>query len=268
MNTTAKLMTKLSLVGIALLLVTFVGCKNSLTGNNSNNSTNKTSSKYSSKQSVGASAHDLLSASKFSVLDVQMQYAGNYKPTQEAVDSLRTFLERYLHKPGGIHITLSSIPSPGKSQYTIKDITQIENKYRTAYTEGDTIAVHYFFADGNSSQNTQNAKVLGLSYYNTSIVIFEKTIRSYSGGLGQPSRAMLEATVMRHEFGHILGLVNIGTPMVTPHEDPNHKGHCTNKNCLMYYNVNTSDVVQNILNSGIPQLGPDCRNDLKHNGGK
>ncbi|HKJ30991.1 MAG TPA: hypothetical protein VKA34_04145 [Balneolales bacterium] len=267
MNTTKRLISKLSLLGTILLLLAFVSCQNSVTSSSSNSSGNS-SKPYPSKQSVGYSAHDLLASSKFSLLDIQMQYAGSYKPTQQAVDSLKTFLERRLHKPGGIHVSLSSIPSPGKSQYTNDDIVNVEDHNRTIFAKGDTIAVYYFFADGNSSQDSKNSKVLGLSYFNTSIVIFEKTIRSLSGGVGQPSTAMLEATVMRHEFGHILGLVNIGTPMVTPHEDQNHKGHCTNKNCLMYYNVNTSDVVNNVLNSGIPQLGPDCRNDLQHNGGK
>jgi hypothetical protein len=269
MNTTGKTISKILLTALSLLVLSFAGCQNNVTGNKNNNNNSQNGSDLSAnRQDVGKSAHDLLSTDSHSTLFIQMLYAGNYKPTQAAVDSLKSFLERRIHKPNGITINLSMIPAPGQSQYTLNDIKNIEDNNRTVYNKGDTLTVFYFFADGSSAQDSQNSKVLGLSYYNTSIVIFEKTIQSYSGSLGQPSRTKLEATVMRHEFGHILGLVNIGTPMVTPHEDSSHPGHCDDQNCLMYYNVNTSDVVQNILNSGIPQLDQNCLNDLKNNGGK
>ena len=43
------------------------------------------------------------------------------------------------------------------------------------------------------------------------MVIFGKTIHDNSGALGQTSRTKLESTVLDHEFGHILGLVDIGS---------------------------------------------------------
>ena len=269
MHNSGNTFTKLLLTFFLLSIAVLSGCQDSITSSNNNNNNSQNSSGIAAnRQDVGKSAHDLLSADSHSTLFIQMLYAGNYKPTQAAVDSLKSFLEARLHKPNGITINLSMIPAPGKAQYSLNDIKNIEDNNRSIYNKGDTLAVYYFFADGSSDQDTQNSKILGLSYFNTSIVLFEKNIQNYSGGIGQPSRTKLEATVMRHEFGHILGLVNIGTPMVKPHEDPNHKGHCDNQNCLMYWNVNTSDVVQNILNSGIPQLDQNCLNDLKNNGGK
>ena len=124
------------------------------------------------------------------------------------------------------------------------------------------------FLDGSSSEDTQNGKILGEAYLNTSMVFYEKSIVSSSGGFGQPSRAILEATVMRHEFGHNLGLVNLGTPMVVDHEDTSHAHHCDNKNCLMYWRVNTSNFVGNLAAGPIPQLDQNCLNDLQANGGK
>jgi predicted Zn-dependent protease len=103
------------------------------------------------------------------------------------------------------------------------------------------------------------------------MVIFEKTIQDLSGNtLSQPSREKLETVVMNHELGHILGLVNIGTNMVTPHQDPDasHGRHCENTSCLMYWGVETGNVAQNLLGTGMPQLDQNCLNDLKANGGK
>lgn len=252
-----------TIIPLLFTLSFLYGCNQTVTNSNPNQN-----SHAANQQQVGQSAHDLLAADNFDKLVVELQYAGGFKPTQAAVDTLQAFLERRLNKPNGISIVLDAITAPGNTQYSLNDIVQIEDSNRQQYNQGKTIAVYYFFADGDYSGNTNNSKVLGLSYRNTSIVIFENTIQSLSGGLGQPSTSILEATVMEHEFGHILGLVNNGTPMVVNHEDPNHKGHCNNSNCLMYYNVNTSDVISNLSGGSIPKLDQNCLNDLKNNGGK
>lgn len=261
-----KKLFKTVLFGSFLMILGLSACKQNVTSNNNSSNRNPHAANL---LAVGKSAHDLLSADTYTSLKVELQYASGYKPTQGAIDTLRAFLNRRLNKPGGITITTDAIADPGQSSYSLNQISQIEINNRKAYNSGKTIAVYYFFADGNYSGNTNNSEVLGLSYRNTSIVIFEKTIQGLSGGLGQPSRTDLEATVMEHEFGHIMGLVNLGTPMVVNHADPNHPHHCEDSKCLMYYNVSTSDVVSNILNGGgIPKLDQNCLNDLKHNGGK
>ena len=248
---------------ISFLLTFLFSCKSSVTGSN-----NKQNTRTGNLLAVGKSAHDLLADNNFNKLIVEIQYASGFKPTQTAIDSLQAFLNRRLNKPNGITIALDAITAPGNTQYTLNQIEQIEQTNRQEYNDGKTIAVYYFFADGDYSGNTSNTKVLGMAYRNTSIVIFENTIQNLSGGIGQPSTAVLETTVMEHEFGHILGLVNIGTPMVTNHEDPNHPGHCNNSKCLMYYNVDTGDIVSNLLGGTIPQLDQNCLTDLKNNGGK
>ncbi len=88
------------------------------------------------------------------------------------------------------------------------------------------------------------------------------------GGLAQPSRAAAETAVINHEFGHLLGLVNNGTPMIGDHQDEPHGKHCDNSKCLMYYAAETSDLLANLLTGAVPGLCVNCENDLKGNGGK
>ena len=103
-----------------------------------------------------------------------------------------------------------SIPSPGQSPYTAAEIRTLEQEHRDTYSgEGDP-AAYFPFLDGEFGR--QN--VLGVAYLNTSMAIFGKVIRDNTGGFGQPDTWVIEATSMRHEAGHILGLVNNGTPMV------------------------------------------------------
>lgn len=220
------------------------------------------------KKSVGASARDLLSAENYSKIIVEVQYAQGFAPTQTAIDNLKTFMEKYINKPGGVIIKQSSIPAPGKSSYNVYDLVDVESRYRSEYTRPDTMAVYFFFADSGYSEDTDNSKVLGVAYRNTSMAIFERTVHQYSDGWNQPERSKLETAIINHEFGHILGLVNAGTPMQENHQDAPHGRHCTSTSCLMYWAVETGDVVQNLVGGSVPDLDAKCINDLKANGGK
>lgn len=210
-------------------------------------------------------ANDFLSDRNYDKLVLEIQAVGGFHPDSQTIAALQTFLEQRLHKPGGISIVLTSIASPGKTAYSQADIEAIEKASRTQKTKEGTLTAYLLCLDGDYASNTGNTKALGIAYANTAMAIFEKTIRDYSGGLGEPSTATLETTVIEHEIGHLFGLVNSGTPLRSAHDDGSH--HCTNTNCLMYHQVETTDIVANLLN-GVPELDADCINDLKGNGGK
>ena len=219
---------------------------------------------YSTKQSVGSSAHDLLSADKFSSLTVQIQYMPGFQPDQTAISNLNSFLNSRLNKPGQIQIVQEQIAASGDTAYTIDDVVNEENKSRTTFSQPGEIGVYFLFTDNSYSGS---ANTLGAAYYNTSVVVFGKTIFNYSGGLGQINRTILETTVMEHEFGHILGLVDIGSPMVTNHLDSAHGNHCNNNKCLMYYEVENTNVI-GMFGEMVPSFDANCVADLKANGGK
>jgi len=169
-----------------------------------------------------------------------------------------------INKPGGIHISETPIVASGRTVFALADINQLEQNNRTQFNAGNTLSVYVVFLDAPYS----TANVLGIAYRNTSLAVFGPTITSNSGGLNQVSRTKLESTIEEHEFGHLLGLVNIGSPMVTAHEDAAHSAHCNNPNCLMYYQTNTTVVGGVIMNTPVPSLDANCRADLSANGGK
>jgi len=215
-----------------------------------------------------AEPHDFLSDKKYDKLIVEIQYVTGYQPTASSVDNLKAFLQQRLNKSAGITVLQTAIGSPGKSVYTTDEIKEIEKANRTQNTSKKTLTAYFFFADADYAGNSGNSKVLGIAYGSSSMVIFEKTIEEYAGALAQPPLATLETTVINHEFGHILGLVNNGTSMQAAHQDVSHGKHCNDPDCLMYYTAETSDIVANLVGGSIPPLDSECINDLQANGGK
>lgn len=217
-------------------------------------------------KAVGESASELLTREEFSALRINLVYVEGYAPAARTLENLKSFLQTRLHKPQGIHISQTAISSPGLAPYSIEDIRQVEEEFRSGFNEGQNLSVFVFVTDGSFAANDN---VLGVAYRNTSLALFGSKIQEYSGGIGQPSQPLLETTVMNHEFGHIMGLVNVGTDLQSDHQDTAHGKHCDVDGCLMYWTAETGDVVTNLVGlSSAPSLDPQCIADLQAKGGK
>lgn len=214
-----------------------------------------------SNQALGKSANDLLSAKNYTTINIEVQYMPGYALDPLTIDSVTIYLNRICNKPGGIAITQSQITA-GADTLTLDKVAAIEKQNRTAYTAGKTISLYILVTNGYDT----SVSILGFSFRNTSICLFGKDIADHSGGFGELSRAALETSVLEHELGHILGLVNLGTPMVAAHQDVAHGNHCSNTNCLMYYAIEFHVGIG--MYATIPTLDSYCLNDLHANGGK
>lgn len=234
------------------------------------------SSDYNSHLAPGAAAHDLLSADTYQSLAIEIQAMQGFEPTAQTKANLVQFISARVNKPGGVTVLDDpSIPPQGKGPYSLNDVGMLEAANRLHYTTGKSAVVYFLFLDGSSTDDDPNkgTAVLAYAYQNTSMAVFEKTIQQNSGSLPtQVSAATLETTVVEHEFGHLLGLVNLnpGTPMRAAHQDTAHGNHCNVQSCLMYWSANTTDVLANILSLGgkPPTLDSQCLLDLQGNGGK
>ncbi|MES2514577.1 MAG: hypothetical protein V4580_10555 [Bacteroidota bacterium] len=213
-------------------------------------------------------ANNFLSDSKYKKLILQIAYVPGHEPTTAAIDHIKIFLTQRLNKSLGIEVNYTAVGSLNKSTLTLTDVKDIELGNRNPVLTDNTISMYIFYADADYFENTGSSQILGLAYAPASMVVFEKTIMDYAGGIGQPSVTTLEASVSEHEIGHILGLVNNGTSMVAGHEGGPSGKHCSNSSCLMYYTAETSDFIANLVGNNIPTLDNNCINDLKANGGK
>jgi predicted Zn-dependent protease len=244
-------------VSFLALTVLFFGCKKESEEDNPLAQDNN--------GSVGASANSFLSDEYYNRLTVEILYMPGFAPTENAINNLRSFLIDHLKKPSGIEVLTRQIPSYGQGSYSSNDILSIESENRERYNADETITASLLVLDGSYADNNQ---VLGIAYRNTSMAIFGGTIADNSGGVSQPTRSKLESTVMNHEFGHVLGLVNLGSNMVENHQDTDNGKHCDDSDCLMYYASETTEIASFLIGNDIPALDQNCKNDLIANGGK
>jgi hypothetical protein len=239
----------------AWLLFSIMACKKKETTYSPNKELNN--------KPVGASANDLLTSNKYKALRIEINYMPGYEPDMDAYVHLSNRLNAFLNKVD-ISIISGEIPAASSTTLSIDQIRTIEEQNRTVYNTDTMIGVYLLYTNGNFTDD----KVLGAAYRNTSMVLFGKKIHDNSGAVGQASRTKLEATVLEHEFGHLLGLVDLGSTMQTNHKDASHGNHCNNTDCLMYYAAETTDILGFLLTGNILPFDANCISDMHANGGK
>lgn len=248
---------------------------------------------------TGASANDILSNSNFDTLQIEIAFVTGFRPTDEAMNAFENYLRVHTFKEN-IQLIFNELPSPNEETLELQEIADLEEENRTAYNNGNTLAIYIYFADAPSDgdNDEEGLVTLGAVYRNTSMVIFERTIRNLAGRSLTITNADVETATLNHEFGHLFGLVNLGTTAINDHEDPNAMNHCVIDPCLMraelVFNrtnraalpssfsndlrssctLNGFDLVRKMetnITRGLaaaPTLDAECMLDLERNGGR
>jgi hypothetical protein len=248
-----------------ILFVFFLACK-------SDDKDTEIDPTLANRQSTGTSAEDFLRDNKFTSITLEIVYAEGFYPETGTVDHLLNFLEERIHKPGGINVVERVIqPQTAGNSYTINDIVAIENEHRTFYNDDTNLAVYVFFSDKKSSNDTPTRVTLGTAYRNTSAVIYKKTINDAAISHGI-NIGLAERTTLNHEFGHLLGLVNLQLDDIHQvHEDTQNNKHCMVEVCLMYFETtgNRAAVTHMLLSRSTDRVLDElCIEDLQAKGGK
>ncbi|MET7028310.1 hypothetical protein [Sediminicola luteus] len=231
-------------------------------------------------QGTGDSANDLLANSTYTKLLIEIAYVEGFRPTARTEADVIEFLKEVTFKQD-VQVIFKSLPSPKKTSLSLEEVDELEQENRTVYNTEDTIAVYIYFADAPSDTDTPNGNsaTLGAVYRNTSMVIYESTVRKLANSSVLISLATAETATMHHEFGHLFGLVNLGSTMVNPHESQsqNEEGqlvgdsHCDIDGCLMNAELEFGSGMRKMLvakNGAVPELDAECMLDLQANGGR
>jgi hypothetical protein len=143
----------------------------------------------------------------------------------------------------------------------------IERRVRKFQSRQNRGAVFILVSDADSVDTTPTARTFGLAHRATSIILYHPAIARAAGREGQPHRWKLEATVLEHELGHLLGLVNTANPDPTQpagHEAQDSPHHCAQPGCLMHANALGALAIAGATRiDGIPPLCDTCRATLQ-----
>ncbi|MCJ7465194.1 MAG: hypothetical protein MUO53_00700 [Maribacter sp.] len=248
---------------------------------------------------TGESAHDILANDPFDKIQIQIAYVTGFRPTNESMANFQAYLQQHTFKTS-IELVYLQLASPNKDSLSLQEIADLEKEHRTVYNSGSTLGVYIYFADAPAADDddVQGLVTLGAVFRNTSMVIHEVTVRKLAGKSTSISVADVETATLNHEFGHLSGLVNLGTAMVNQHEDPNSVNHCDIAGCLMRSELQFSGAtgknlaakgnnglhsacslqgedVLNLLQTQaskglvvVPDLDSECVLDLQANGGR
>ncbi|MEJ2163210.1 MAG: hypothetical protein P8X60_07835 [Robiginitalea sp.] len=226
--------------------------------------------------STGDSAADILANENFDEILIEIAHVEGFRPTSEALGNIEAYLAERTFKEE-VNFLFRSLPSPGEESLTLTEIAELETENRTRYNDGRTLAIYIYFADAPSVKDdpVEGLVTLGAVYRNTSMIIHESALRELSSKSVGLTLANVETTALAHEFGHLFGLVDLGTPEVNPHEDENAPNHCDVADCLMQAELEFGSGIMAKLESlsanglgGIPSLDAECIRDLQAIGGR
>ncbi len=207
--------------------------------------------------------YDYISDKDYSSLVVEIDYVAGKKPPQSALNMLKDRLSECLAKPGGIEVRFDEEIPGGGSPYTADELVALRDKWKDAKHGDGQASAWVVYLDGRYSKSDA---VLGVALAGDIIAIFSDRVSAASNIL--VSSARIHEAVLVHEFGHLLGLVDNGIPMVTDHEDAENQGHSNNDDSVMYYAVETFDIVGLVQNGGIPtRFDSADKADLRNAGG-
>lgn len=247
---------------------------------------------------TGKSANDILSNGKFTKLKIEIAYVVGFKPKKQTIDELVRYLKLHTFKEN-IETVYLELTSPDEDDLTVQEIADLETENRTVYNDGETLGIYIYFADSPSDGDDleEGVVTLGAVYRNTSMVIYERTVKILAGRNLLITDADVEIATVNHEFGHLFGLVNLGTPAVNNHEDSEAANHCTIEGCIMRAKLqfggsgksngivsknelksacslsgnSVLEMLENNVSKGLSNwvpLGEECVIDLKANGGR
>lgn len=238
----------------------------------SNASINKSGNRLSS----GASARDLLSNENYDRLLIEIDYVTGFAPTAGAIANFEEFLRARTNKEI-IEFKYSAISSPNEESLNLEEVVDLEKENRDEYNNGSTLAIHIYFADApsESDEKSDDLVTLGAVYRNTSMVIYESTVKEMASRSTSISTEEVETATILHEFGHLFGLVNLATESVNNHEDPEADNHCNVDGCLMraelQFGASLLKQMQKNTSKGlasVPDLDAECLLDLQKYGGR
>ena len=186
---------------------------------------------------------------KYTSMVIEIDYAEGFEPEDSSIDLLQLRLDQICDKPDGITITKTKTVFEIDDTWTADDVRSEAYRTRSAspYFQTDVLTWHILMPAGEYSDDS----VLGVAVNAADIAVFKSTIQDSENIISRPSAEEIENSVMLHEIGHLLGLVNCVYQSDIDHEDPEHPKHSNNEDSVMHWAIESSSI-GNIIDGELP----------------
>ncbi len=210
--------------------------------------------------SVGANARAILREDRPTlVIEIDVQEGASVD--RAAVDHLANVLGGVVRKPGGIVFEGGNTFASNDTSWTADDLRGAVAANRSTATSDDRVSVHVLYVRGGHDANGEQTTAIGLAYSASTVALFPERWQGLGSLLG--SGQAIERAVLVHELGHLLALVNLGYTSDIDHEDPEHPGHSSNSQSVMFHAVE-STLIGQAFNGPPPDTFDDAdRSDLE-----
>jgi hypothetical protein len=189
----------------------------------------------------GSFAPGILSPSASSEVVVEVRMQSGAGPKQASIDHLTSVLRNATGKP--VNVANGPAIGGGATSWSGDDLRSTADA-GTAQGHGRAV-IHLLFVHGTLGGDD---RVLGAAVRGDVAAVFIDQVNASSTPLVDANG--IETAVVTHEVGHLMGLVDLY--LHTGRQDPNHPGHSTNSQSVMYWAVE-SNLVADLLQGGPPK---------------
>jgi hypothetical protein len=190
---------------------------------------------------------------------LEIDYEAGYKPETSSTDLLKQRIGEVCNFSKGISLEFTETDFADVDTWSADDVREQgwANKQDDP-TNGKTLRWQLIFpAETNEDDN-----VLGVAVDASTIAIFGESVDGAAGFLNRPSAEDVENSVIVHEIGHLLGLVNLVYTSPADHESSDNPGHSNNEDSVMYWAIE-SVTVANFISGDLPnEFDQDDKDDL------
>ena len=195
----------------------------------------------------------------YTELIIEIDFESGYKPETSSTDLLTQRISEVCSFSQGISTEFTETNFADVGTWSADDVREQgwDNKNADP-TVGKTLRWQLIFP----AESYEDDSVLGVAVDASTIAIFGESVDGAAGLFNRPSAEEVENSVIVHEAGHLLGLVNLVYTSPVDHEASDKPGHSNNEDSVMYWAIE-SVTVANFISGDLPnEFDQDDKDDL------